>query len=100
MCAATLPCSNVLVENAQVLSHASSFKLGTESLSSFSNITVQSSVALPGTHRALSIQLRDSGDVSCVSRRTASSTWRLSATALASSTCACLSSVACMFKVA
>ena len=58
-----MPTKNIWVENCKVVSKASGYKLGSESLANFSNITVINSQVLSGTHRALSIQLRDSGNV-------------------------------------
>lgn len=58
-----MPTKNILVEDCSVKSHASGYKLGSESLANLSDITVRNSQVLAGTHRAISIQLRDQGSV-------------------------------------
>ena len=67
--AASMPIKTILIENCTVRSHASGYKLGSESLANFTNITVHNSQVLAGTHRAISIQLRDQGYVRYRPRR-------------------------------
>lgn len=56
------PCENITVTNCTLVSTSSAIKIGTESVSDFRNLVFQNCV-IRGSHRGLSIQIRDCGNV-------------------------------------
>ena len=56
------PCQNVVISACTLISTSSAIKIGTDSESDFRNISVQN-CCISRTNRALSIQLRDKGNV-------------------------------------
>lgn len=57
------PCENILVTGCSIVSTSAAFKFGTETVSEFSNITVENCNIMSGTNRGISLQLRDGGNI-------------------------------------